>query len=104
MEGNPSGVKKSMVTPSLSALRASDVNVRTTPLTCGCQASVAMSTRIRPRAPPLSRSGTGAESEAASGPQSFFRIACQDNCDFVSQLYDKTCDVRNLSWKCLTGR
>src|SRR5262245_33393197 len=36
-----------MSTPRSRALRASDVNVRTTPLTCGCQASVATSTRIR---------------------------------------------------------
>ena len=34
-----------MSAPSADALRARDVNVRTTPLTCGCQASVA--TRIR---------------------------------------------------------
>ena len=31
---------------SIAALRASEVNVRTTPLTCGCQASVAIKIRI----------------------------------------------------------
>src|ERR1700722_20604121 len=92
MEGNPSGERNSMVTPSLKALRANEVKVRTTPLTCGCQASVAMSTRIRLRAPrPRTCRGTGAQSKAAAGLQSFCRIACRDNCDFVSQLYDKTC-------------
>src|SRR5579875_2223997 len=50
-EGNPSGERKSMVTPSLRALRASEVKVRTTPLTWGCQASVATSTFISRRAP-----------------------------------------------------
>ena len=33
--------------PAPLALAASDVNVRTTPLTCGCHASVAISTRIK---------------------------------------------------------
>src|SRR3977135_2114490 len=51
MEANPSGVRKVISTPSLRALSASDVNVRTTPLTCGCQASVAIRTRIRLPAP-----------------------------------------------------
>jgi hypothetical protein len=36
-----------MSTPSNAALRASEVSVRTTPLTCGCQASVATKIRIR---------------------------------------------------------
>src|SRR5262249_13987731 len=35
-----------MSTPSPLAVRASEVRVRTTPLTCGCQASVATKTRI----------------------------------------------------------
>jgi hypothetical protein len=45
---NPSGDRKSILTPSACALRASEVKVRTTPLTCGCQASVATRTRIKP--------------------------------------------------------
>ena len=45
-EGNPSGVRKSTSTPSADALRFSEVRVRTTPLTCGCQASVAIKIRI----------------------------------------------------------
>src|SRR5262245_39222169 len=47
MDGKPSGVRKVMSTPSLRAFAASDVKVRTTPLTWGCHASVAMRTRIR---------------------------------------------------------
>ena len=47
IEGKPSGVRKSTATPCLRRLWASDISVRTTPLTCGCQASVAMSRRIR---------------------------------------------------------
>jgi hypothetical protein len=39
------------VTPRLRALRASEVKVRTTPLTWGCQASVAISTLIGLRTP-----------------------------------------------------
>src|ERR1700743_1257899 len=35
-----------MSAPSAGALRASEVRVRTTPLTCGCQASVAINIRI----------------------------------------------------------
>jgi hypothetical protein len=33
--------------PSEEAARASDVNVRTTPFTCGCQASVAIKIRMK---------------------------------------------------------
>src|SRR5262249_51231815 len=42
----PSGDRNSMSTPSPLAVRASEVRVRTTPLTCGCHASVATKTRI----------------------------------------------------------
>src|SRR3977135_3476331 len=45
-DGNPSGVKKETSAPSADALRESEVNVRTTPLTCGCQASVAINIRM----------------------------------------------------------
>jgi hypothetical protein len=45
-EGKPSGVRK-LISPSrLEALRASEVSVRTTPFTCGCQASVAINIRM----------------------------------------------------------
>jgi len=37
------------VTPRFRVFCASEVKVRTTPLTCGCQASVATKTRIRLR-------------------------------------------------------
>src|ERR1700722_12569632 len=46
IEGNPSGVRNSMSAPSEPAARLSEVKVRTTPLTCGCQASVAIRIRI----------------------------------------------------------
>jgi hypothetical protein len=46
MDGNPSGVRKLMSASSAEALRASEVSVRTTPFTCGCQASVAINIRI----------------------------------------------------------
>jgi hypothetical protein len=36
-----------MATPSAEALRANEVNVLTTPFTCGCQASVAINIRIK---------------------------------------------------------
>src|SRR5215470_1866943 len=49
MERIPSGERKSMVTPRFRTFCASEVKVRTTPLTCGCQASVATRTRIRLR-------------------------------------------------------
>ena len=55
-----------MVTPSVCALRASEVNVRTTPLTCGCQASVAISTRIKPISAARRSVGSLAESHATT--------------------------------------
>ncbi len=78
-------------TPSLAALRASDVRVRTTPLTCGCQASVAMSTRIRRsalrrlgqwlRRGLRPRRGGGVERGAVRLESSRCRIACDNNCN-----------------------
>ncbi len=89
-----------MATPSLSALRCSDVSVRTTPLICGCQASVTMRTRIRPPTP-RSREG-GTEPDPNPRPpvafNRFVRSHAHDNCDFVSQLYDNSnANVTNLS-------
>src|SRR6202035_546185 len=45
-EANPSGVRNCTSAPSAAALRASEVSVRTTPFTCGCQASVAINIRM----------------------------------------------------------
>ena len=47
-DGKPSGERNSTVAPNPFRVRASDVSVRTTPLTCGCQASVAMRMRAMP--------------------------------------------------------
>src|SRR5580700_12079846 len=65
-----------MVTPSLAAARASELSVRTTPLTWGRQASVATRTRIR----------------LLSAGNPCCRIACDDNCHFMSQ----QCDGRDI--------
>ena len=46
MDGNPSGVKKLDFGAERRRAAASDVSVRTTPLTCGCQASVAINIRM----------------------------------------------------------
>src|SRR6516165_11491725 len=43
---NPSGVRNSISAPSFRALATSDCRLRTTPLTCGGHASVAISIRI----------------------------------------------------------
>jgi hypothetical protein len=47
MDGNPSGETNWISSPSFAALRASAVNVLTTPLTWGRHASVAIKIRIR---------------------------------------------------------
>ena len=40
--GDPNGIGPEIALKALEALRASEVSVRTTPLTCGCHASVAI--------------------------------------------------------------
>src|SRR6516162_11115029 len=82
MERIPSGERKSIVTPRFRVFCASEVKVRTTPLTCGCQASVATRTRIRLR---LCLSGVQrafyekahlSAAVAKCGVLTDFRIAC----------------------------
>src|SRR5262249_38300663 len=73
--GNPSGVRNSTVTPRARALCASEVKVRTTPFTCGCQASVAIRTRIKPLA-------------LRTADPSHYRIAC----DKIAILISQQCD------------
>src|ERR1700682_5507274 len=102
MEGSPCGVRKSIVTPRLRALRASDVNVRTTPLTCGCQASVAISTRIgrlavcgrrrarRGDAPHGRERASRAQAVIRGGLELVHRVSCRDNYEFIFQSYDGT--------------
>ena len=63
-----------MVTPSRCAARASEVSVRTTPLTCGYQASVATNTFIE-----------GVSPEAVPA----FSIRMRYHCDWMSQLCDE---------------
>src|SRR6516162_1762202 len=75
MDAKPSGDKKSMVTPRPFAARASEANVRTTPFTCGCQASVATRTRIRCSA-------------VATDQLSDWRIALRQYGKFISQSCD----------------
>src|SRR6202012_2006647 len=73
--------RNSTSTPSLAAARASEPRVRTTPLTCGRHASVATRTFI-------------ALLSANLVLPSYFRIACDNNYDFISH----SCDAaRNLA-------
>src|SRR5262245_25333323 len=83
--GDASCVRNSTVTLRARALCASEVKVRTTPFACGCQASVAIRTRI----PPLAL-GTAVPSH--------YRIACDKIAILISQPCDGvalaiTCDV-----------
>jgi len=63
-----------MLTPKLLALFASDVRILATPLTRGCQASVAIKTRIASFCDPNQRSD--------------HRIAGSEIAQFISQPYD----------------
>src|SRR5262249_17609543 len=101
-----SGVRNWIDTPKLAVLEASELKVRTTPLTCGCQASVAMSTRIsglrrygeavtvvRPCTAIGERSSrlmkpAHVEQRGGGARRRIFRIACDNNCQFASHLYD----------------
>src|SRR5262249_5074489 len=100
-----SGVRNWIDTPKLAVLEASEVKVRTTPLTCGCQASVAMSTRIsglrrygeavavpRPCTAIGGRSSrlmkrAHVEQRGGGARRRIFRIACDNNFQFASHLY-----------------
>src|ERR1700674_2823020 len=95
-DGKPSGVRNAIVRPSLLALRSSDVSVRTTPLTCGCQASVAMSTRIKqPTACARPRATAPAictKLVTVAGFPIVYRVACEDSHEFLFHLYDGSSD------------